>query len=50
MAYVYHEAHLSLMGWMVGMLLIIALVLAPLGMMGLKSRNFFKRPPQVPLR
>ena len=50
MAYVYHEAHLSMAGWLIGLAIVAVLILAPLGMMGLKSKNFFKRTPQVPMR
>ena len=50
MSYVYHEAHLSLVRWLLGLLVVGILVVAPLGMMGLKSKNFFRRTPQVPMK
>jgi hypothetical protein len=50
MAYVYHENHLSIAGWLLGLALVAVFIAAPIALMGLKSKNFFKRTPQVPIR
>ena len=44
----YEPSDISLFGYFLGLLLIFGLVLLPLGMMGLKARNIFRRGQQQP--